>query len=486
MTDFYVRTDAGSSGPFTGVELREAALAGLLTPEATISSTPQGPWTPAFEAGLFNERRIPLPHPAGVIIPVYHVSGLSESFRGPFKLRELIGFAARGLLPADATLRADSSHSWIPVSRIHIIAATLRGDLALIDASGKVIRRTARMTSLANQADVKAPVTIAKAAVHSASQPLMSEPGTASPSQPQPESTQKTSSPKASSPPDLPSAASTPRGLDGMLSRLRKYGSYPTPALIRRTAVAVTLVLIVATVGYGITQRKQATLPRDVSLGDWVVPSGDETECHSGLSLRSDGRCVVFNSKGPCWTGEFRWHERTNDTRGLRGLETTLELDAASPQHPIEPVGSTDGYLRFVGVGDSLPIIDGHRVSDAFVQKIDQRLRLGYLVSIDISANRKQLNAAWISFNKQLETSDGAISEEVVIEQLPPPEKMVPLYGMPDEARPIQRHEIPRDKMADRYLDAQLIRYKEFRFALTVNESWQPVTSEFTLRRVSP
>jgi hypothetical protein len=482
MTAFFVRTDAGASGPFTGVELREAALASLLTPETVISDQPTGPWTPAFEAGLFSDKRVPLPHPAGVKIPLYHVSGLSENFRGPFKLRELIGFAARGLLPADAKLRADIHTSWVPVTRIHILAATLRGDLALMDGNGKVIRRAIKATGLANQGDVQAPVMFAPAAVHLPSEALLLQANASTSSKAQPDSVTK---PPATLPSDQSNASPT-QPSETILSRARGRIRLPefdlSLAVVKRVAAAFVLVVIVASAGYAVTHRRPTTLAREMAVGDWLVPSGSSGEYACGLALRPDGRCIVFNAGAACWTGRYRWLERTDDTRGLRGLDTTIELDQALPQHAVEPVGATDGYLRFVGEGDSLPMIDGHQVSDAFVQKAGEQLRMGYPVSMSITTDHKQLLAGWIVLHKDVRPARTPSFEGISLDQLPKPAELLAMHGIPDEARPIQRHEVPRDRITDSYIDAQVIRYDDFRFAMTNTDAWQPVTSSVSAK----
>jgi hypothetical protein len=101
MTEFFIKTDAGVLGPFSGVELRELALAGILRPDSNLSATAHGPWQLAGSAGLFSEKKTPLPHPSDVQLTRYQVRGMAGAIQGPFKLRELIGFAARGMLPAE-------------------------------------------------------------------------------------------------------------------------------------------------------------------------------------------------------------------------------------------------------------------------------------------------------------------------------------------------------------------------------------------------
>jgi hypothetical protein len=82
MAAFFIRTDAVASGPFTGVELREAAMAGILSPDSMIAGAPEGPWILASNAGLFSEKRVALPHPPNVAVPQYQVRGMPGAFQG--------------------------------------------------------------------------------------------------------------------------------------------------------------------------------------------------------------------------------------------------------------------------------------------------------------------------------------------------------------------------------------------------------------------
>ena len=142
MISFFVCTEDSVAGPFTGVELREAAMAGILRYEAIVGGGAHGPWFRAADVGLFSEKRTALPHPPGVEVASYQVRGLKGGEEGDYKLRELIGFAARGLLPADAQLRPANSSKWFPITRIKILQSTLAGELVLLDEHGAIVVRT--------------------------------------------------------------------------------------------------------------------------------------------------------------------------------------------------------------------------------------------------------------------------------------------------------------------------------------------------------
>lgn len=496
MTAFFVRTDVGAAGPFTGVEIREAALAGLLTPETVLSNSPSGPWTAACQAGLFSEKRVPLPHPEGVGIPVFHVKGLPPSFSGPFKLRELIGFAARGLLPAGVLLRADTQTTWLAVDRIHILEATLRGDLVLIDHQGSVIRRAGRSSTVgqvegARQAEgtaqhdavrqtnvARAPIELARSAVHD----VCSQQEALQVAAPNHFAVAESESKSAVA---VAATVTRPATAEGkpVAGVGRSFHFEWSPILLRRLFQMVAIVVVLAFGGYAYSARRTPALEMQRAVGEWAVGDasgeGNGSVNRCGVALRSEGTCIVFNAEAPCWSGRYQWLERTDDDRGLRGVETKIELETASPHHQVAPVLPTDGYLKFVGQGDMLPIIDGHAVSDAFVRRDGKRLSMGYLVSIEINAESKQLNAAWIPMNKLVHQSPKEEMSSMTTARMPNAINLLTAYGIPDEARPLQPYEIPVDKMADRYQDAQLIRYGPSRFALSSSQTWQPVTSRY-------
>lgn len=492
MTAFFVRTDVGAAGPFTGVEIREAALAGLLTPETVLSNSPTGPWTAAYQAGLFSEKRVPLPHPEGVVVPVFHVKGLPPSFSGPFKLRELIGFAARGLLPAGVLLRADSQTTWLAVDRIRILEATLRGDLALIDHQGNVIRRAGRSSTVGqgeriHQAEAirqplfaRAPIELARSAVHDVGSQQEALQGDAPNHCAVAESESKAAVAVAATVARPATADAKPIATVG-----RSFHVELSPTVLKRLFQVAAIVVVFAILGYAYSSRRAPAMEVQRAVGEWFVGDasgdgdGNGSVSRCGVALRPEGTCVVFNAESPCWSGRYQWLERTDDDRGLRGIEAIIEVETASRHHQVSPVLPTDGYLRFVGEGDVLPIIDGHLISDAFVRRDGERLSLGYLVSIEIGAESKQLNAAWIPMNKLVHQSPSEEMTSMTTERMPDALNLLTAYGVPDEARPLHPYEIPVDKMADRYEDAQLIRYGPSRFALSSSQAWQPVTSRY-------
>ena len=61
---FYYQINGSVIGPVTGIELRNAALAGNVVPNTLLANDPNGEWVLAkFAQGLFDEGGTPLPHP---------------------------------------------------------------------------------------------------------------------------------------------------------------------------------------------------------------------------------------------------------------------------------------------------------------------------------------------------------------------------------------------------------------------------------------
>jgi hypothetical protein len=61
---FFYQIDSTIIGPVTGIDLRDATLAGNVVPETLIANDPDGEWVSAIRIrGLFDERGRPLPHP---------------------------------------------------------------------------------------------------------------------------------------------------------------------------------------------------------------------------------------------------------------------------------------------------------------------------------------------------------------------------------------------------------------------------------------
>ena len=46
---------------------------------------------------------------------------------------------------------------------------------------------------------------------------------------------------------------------------------------------------------------------RSEVIGNWVSISSHKKGKAFGISFKEDGTCVVFNSDGDCWSGDFQW-----------------------------------------------------------------------------------------------------------------------------------------------------------------------------------
>ena len=70
MNQFYLKSgDEMVAGPFTGIEVREAALANLVFPDTGVAATADGPWTPAADVGLLSDEIEPQSHLGQTEVP---------------------------------------------------------------------------------------------------------------------------------------------------------------------------------------------------------------------------------------------------------------------------------------------------------------------------------------------------------------------------------------------------------------------------------
>lgn len=522
MTVFFVRTDRSVAGPFTGVELREATLAGIIGPSAVIGGTPDGPWYRATEIGLFSEKKTPLPHPPDTCVPKYQVRGMPGAFQGPFKLRELIGFAARGMLPADALLQSDQSDEWIAARRFHVLSACLNGDLVLIDGSGKIVLRSRATTPDAEPAPAltaRAPIEVAKpvnlrdaTAIASSLPKDESEPAENLSAQAPPVSAE-------SEAPDNPSRIS----LWWANLRLRQRIDVDLRFLLRpRIAVPlVCMLLVFAGVASAYSLWKQISLQRGQVIGDWIAvsTSGDAGDSSFAISLQQDGRCLLFNTKGASWTGDFVWEERYDNQAGFEAIAPFSSVfDEVGPGHELAAVLPTDGYIRLRGFVKEPPMIDGHPVRDLFLRRDGDSLRVGYLAAVHWTQDSKTMEAGWATAKRSpprhpeiaaeiaanlhaikrefpVPTEDfggqqpAHVSDAIVAAQQGVPTKidneqvllheslaystsvngayLLRTYGLPDEARQIYPFEVPKLRHGPSFEGAQLVRYGELKFILS-------------------
>ncbi|WP_442510104.1 hypothetical protein SH528x_001710 [Novipirellula sp. SH528] len=533
MVAFFVKTEQASAGPFTGVELREAALSGIIGPNSMVGDTETGPWHPALAIGLFSEKRIALPHPDGTVVPSYHVRGMLGSAQGPFKLRELIGFAARGMLPPDAEIQSNVTQTWIRVDRIHVLKACLTGELVLLGSEGTVHRRTDAGTPrfVGNRASTSS---LCSAAVAPATVAKSISPGSA-------EGMGYAERDFRSDNRDTQCAESeveTPARADSQTTAARddretETARYPflfrlltlasavlaRVGLLARSRLAIGAIVVLTAVGAAsmvMSGYRAAAMPRERVIGDWVQVGSENGETHSlAISFRPDATCVIFDTHGDSWTGDFSWTERVEDSHGfssIDGIEAIYDTIAADHLHA--PVKPTDGHIRLQGMMSEPPTIAGHSIRDCFLRRDGESLLLGYLTSVHWSVDQKTMQAGWIrlqpfaspekrsvaenlkSIPAETRPSDIArasepdfpISEAIVsIEKVAPgprdrrfasdrgrltysnlvdAEYLLRTFGIPDAARPLFPFEAPRLRSGPSFEASHLIRYGTFKFLL--------------------
>ena len=424
MTAFFIKTEQAASGPFTGIELREAALAGIIGTQSIVGGSPTGPWIRASEIGLFSEKGIALPHPPGTPIPNYQVRGMVGAAAGPFKLRELIGFAARGMLPSDARLQSNLSPEWFLVDRIRILDACLEGELVLLGAEGKLLRRTQRAGASAAHAEVVEPSTHVEEGIAPSSlaksvdlddmstyvQPIIAEDEIEEDSDVVPVSCDRSGS-EFEFDEEETNETRRRRWLPSLGLRLPGVSiARASVAFLARPRIAFGLsccLLVMLGVGSAYSTYRPPGMPRGEIIGQWMFQSVSNPANHSqsesnqtesfGVAFHEDGSCVLFNTQSSSWTGDFRWTDRTDDESGLTSLHTfEAKINEIAPDHQQENVQLSDGHLRFVGMAYQTPRLAGREVEDCFVRRQGDRLSVGYLASVNWLGDRKQLKGGWV------------------------------------------------------------------------------------------
>ncbi|EMI17931.1 hypothetical protein RMSM_05146 [Rhodopirellula maiorica SM1] len=466
MAGFFVKTEHSAAGPFTGVELREAALSGIIGPHSLVGDTDTGPWHPAMAIGLFSEKRIALPHPEGTVVPRYHVRGMIGSAQGPFKLRELIGFAARGMLAADVEIQSDVTQTWIPVNRIHVLRACLKGDLVLLGSAGEIQRRTdlasphfvgTPASVVSPSAAAVVPETVARSAQHH-SDVRFGSPEHRFDNQPLGSTDAVDTSPADSayaaaetwpvSQTDAADDNSDHNNSDRerFPLRLRKrIGRCAT--LVRewpRSPVAlrsIAVLFVIAAIGIFQSQYQTAGMAPDRVMGDWIEASAEGQSSQPAsfaISFRDDGRCVIFSPYGRSWTGDFSWTDRQSDAPEFSSPHAIeANFDAIAPNHLHSPVQPTDGHVRFQGMMSSPPEIAGRLLRDCFLRRDGDSLLLGYLSSVRWSKGQKSMQAGWIRLQPLSHPTTPRVAEK--------------LKSIPSEPRPadVMRSSEPDFPIAD-------------------------------------
>ncbi len=425
MPAFFIKTDTAAIGPFSDVELRELAFSGILKPESNIATSLDGTWQTAQSIELFSFQRLHVPHPQGTVLPHFEVQGLPSAFHGPFKLRELFGFAARGMLPPDALIKGEAWEEWLSVLRFPTLVFCLNGDLAMLGPGGQLIlRATGNSGTALNLVGARAPMEIAQQAAARRAAMLDDKPPGPAMVDEGYEAEQATIH-AANATAQARFRATVDANSQAMASVAAKVAGETRPEVSnlgmllaslggkltianwvrpiawskRATLLAVVLMLLlVGGVAYAYS-RKQPT-PRDHVIGEWIgSASGSASKARPsfGISLHDDGNCEVVNSSGPAWQGDYFYSDKHDLSRFYDSLmPVNSVVDSIEPRHYSDPVQSTDGYIRFVSIDGTFPLIDGHPLREAFVRLGQDQLQLGYLATVNWTADEKILEAGWI------------------------------------------------------------------------------------------
>ena len=414
MSEFYLLTHQHIVGPLSGIELREAALSGIVHPQCVIGATPQGPWYEGVKIGLFSDQGVPLPHPQEVQIPQCFVRDAGGPQRGPFKLRELIGMAARGMLPEKSQIRLLEHDHWQAVEDILILKSCLKGELVLINEQGELCQQTAGIVEgvdpsrekkdrffAPSEAGSAIDVTRVVAADRSSLQRTSLQSISSRSSQLDMHSSVNESGTNAGgAPKDQKRSAG---GLARNRRRLRLPNLWTIEfnhrALMAMGAVVVLGVLSIAAVSL---YMRPSQLDQADIVGQWIAEQGFDGNPAFGISFQSDRHCVIFNTSGDSWSGDYVWSSRESSWFDTIGAPTvSSQIDEVESRHQRGPVESSDGYLVLQGFADNPPLIDGHVVQDLFVRRSGDQLKLGYLAEITVTANDKLLTAGWITTRRR-------------------------------------------------------------------------------------
>lgn len=464
MSDFYLLSDQAVVGPFTGIELREAALAGVLHSDCVVGSSGQGPWYSAVQIGLFSESNVPLPHPPGIGLPRYDVDTAVGSDQGPFKLRELIGLAAHGLLSPDARIRAESGDQWSSVRRFRILTATMDGDLVLVDQGGRIHRRTQGVLEGADASRwddaFRAPIQLARRVEPADSLESPREPiprslerkrafddgrsdqkfrdrkfGDQGPSDQGP-SGQGSSDQGSSDREVRPEGESTPMSTSANRWEVWQWDHDDTKSNPRRLAkkrrgeagdrvarsfqfprrslvMAASLMILMTAIGVAAARYPASVMSPDQVRGQWIAMAEDGESPRFGIAFEDNGHCTIFNVGGESWSGRYAWNERHDDDGATPFPDMRSVVDRLEPHHQSAPVDPSDGYVQLLGFASRPPTIDGHRVQDLFVRRDGDQLRLGYLTVVEWSGGQKRLTAGWMNARRRDGDSSGDVLEQL-------------------------------------------------------------------------
>jgi hypothetical protein len=418
MSNFFLLTHEAIVGPMTGVELREAALAGILHHKCVVGGARGGPWHLSSEIGLFSDQGVPLPHPPGVQVPMYQVKGKAGATQGPFKLRELIGMAARGMLPPDAELREIGSQQWSSVQCVPVLIQCFEGQLVRVNDRGDICQRTAGVLEGTDPlvgkpgiyyAPVDLPKKISLTELTTVENSHRGVPRlwAQAPSEPPPRG-----SDAAEKPIDVDQTRATRWWARPRRSRESRWPVLWPGRLHRRVAAFAvsTLILVPICVWAAMFAFQPGRTEQTDVIGDWIVWNEGTSEPIVGIRFDAQGECVLFNPRGTSWSGNYVWSERESEwseALDLPGMHSVI--DRLEPGHVSGPVRPTDGYVLLQGIGKEVPEIDGHPIQDLFLRREGGELKVGYLTEVTWNATGKRMTAGWVAARRSAPPSPGDV-----------------------------------------------------------------------------
>ena len=436
MNQFYLKSgDEMVAGPFTGIEVREAALANLVFPDTGVAATADGPWTPAADVGLLSDEIEPQSHLGQTEVPKFRMKDASEALGGPFKLRELIELASRQILPSDASIQLIGRDDWIPVNQFGILVACLQGKLPRNPTSGNSSKVDPLLWDTNSASNHDAPPVTAN--------DLLTDPQD-----------------------DLDTILTQHRKLvrKDVRKRIAKKGN--SKFKIAYVGGLVTSLLVCAIVWW--LQSPSWGTNRNEVLGDWALIASHKESKSFGISFKEDGTCVVFNSDGNCWSGDFEWSDDATDEFDFQSLgdPTKSKVNEITSSHHRGEVSSSDGYVRFKGATDGkTPMLGDKPIRECFLRRHEDVLWMGYLGNVD----NQSLNAGWVQlWPRDREQGFGPVRSDWQGTRL------IARYGVPDEARRLNPNEITANRDPKSAEPRSLVRYGTQRLALFADGTARP------------
>jgi hypothetical protein len=125
---FFVQRGDEVEGPLSGIQLREQAFRGEITPESTVKVGRDGEWVSAARLhGLFDSEGDTLPHPPETQAYIERLRKLAARcwyvrrgarVIGPFAAEELRVMAREGDIDPNTRIMRGAQGTWVPAGRV--------------------------------------------------------------------------------------------------------------------------------------------------------------------------------------------------------------------------------------------------------------------------------------------------------------------------------------------------------------------------------